>query len=357
MPPGDVKFDAGPAHFGDPILLQPSGLRCPDMADTVDLPGLLTEVIAEVQAEAEDRGVHVTASHVATMPRWVEADEAGLRRLLHNALDFVVGAATEGTVTVHLDAQDSDHDRWTCVIDWQDVRCSFGLTLPLARDRTVERPLRILIVDDSAQQRAMVAAYLTGTPHIVTEAQSGTAGVTQVQDAPVDVVLLDWQMPELDGAATCQAIRTHESDGGHPRTFIVALTGMGDDAGAATEAGVDASLPKPVSRAALFAVLGAVPDAADTPPPPPALWAGLPPPQLLAVARHQLSTILAATPGTQVERLRLFGHHLKATAAGAGLSDVSYLAGTLEDAAESGVPTRAQIAARTLQAWMARLEF
>jgi len=327
------------------------------MADTLDLPELLTAVIAEVQAGAEARGVHVTASHLATMPRWVEADEAGLRRLLHNALDFVVGAAAEGTVIVHLDAEDADHDRWTCVIEWQDVRCSFGLTLPLARDRTAERPLRILIVDDSTQQRAMVTGYLTGTPHGITEAAGGTEAVSQVKAAAVDVVLLDWQMPGMDGATTCRAIRAHEADdGGHHHTFIVALAGMGDTPEQATAAGADACLPKPVSRAALLGLLGTVPEVPVTPAPAPTSWSGLAAPQLLAVARHQLSMILVASPGTQLERLRLFGHHVKVAAAGVELPDIAYLAGALEDAAESGVPTRAVTAARTLQAWMARPE-
>lgn len=354
MPPEVVKFDAGTAHFGDPICPGHPGYDARTMSDTLDLPELLTEVIAEVQAEAEDRGVHVTASHVATMPRWVEADEAGLRRILHNALDFVVGAATGGTVTVHLDPQDTDHNRWTCVVEWQDVRCAFGLTLPLARDRAMERPLRILIVDDSAQQRAMVAGYLAGTPHVITEAAGGTEAINQVQVAARDVVLLDWQMPHMDGAATCRALREHEAGDGLRRTFIVALTGMGDDTGEATETGADACLPKPVSRAALVDVLGRVPVAEVAQVAPPATWTGLPASQLLAVARHQLSMILAAAPGTQLERLRLFGHHLKGATTDALLTDIAFLAGALEDEAESGVLTRALTAARTLQAWMAR---
>jgi CheY-like chemotaxis protein len=356
MPPGDVKFDAGTAHFGEPFCSGHPGYDARTMADTLDLPELLTEVIAEVQAEAEARGVHVTASHLATMPRWVEADEAGLRRRLHNALDFVVGAAAEGTVLVHLDAEDVDRDRWTCVMEWQDVRCSFGLTLPLARDRATERPLQILIVDDSPQQRAMVAGYLAGSPHGITEAAGGTEAISLVKAAPVDVVLLDWQMPGMDGAATCRAIRAQEADGGPRRTFIVALAGMGDAAEEATGAGADGCLPKPVSRTALLSLLGSVPEATGPPAPAPTTWSGLPPPQLLAVARHQLSMILVASPGTQMERLRLFGHHLKTAATDAHLSDIAYLAGGLEDAAESGVATTAMTAARTLQAWMARAE-
>lgn len=323
------------------------------MAETLDLPELLTELIAEVQAEAEGRGVHVTAADVAAMPRWVEGDEAALRRMLHNALDFVVGAATDGTVVVRLDAGDTSPDHWTWVIEWQDVQCSFGVVLPEAMDRTETRPLRILIVDDSAQQRAMVAAYLAGTPHQITEAAGGDDAVRQVQAAAVDVVLLDWQMPEVDGAATCRAIRAHEADGGHRPTFVVALTGTGGES-EAREAGADLSLPKPVSRSALFAVLGTVPEAGETPAPAPTLWTGLPQAPLLALARYQLSTILAAAPGTQIERLRLFGHHLKVAATDAELSDIAYLAGALETATESGVLTVSQTAARTLQAWMTR---
>lgn len=77
---------------------------------------------------------------------------------------------------------------------------------------------------------------------------------------------------------------------------------------------------------------------------------------MLAIARHQLMTILMAGGGTQVERLRILGNTLKAAAADSGLQDIAQLAGALEQAAESGETKETQIAARILLAWLSKME-
>lgn len=77
---------------------------------------------------------------------------------------------------------------------------------------------------------------------------------------------------------------------------------------------------------------------------------------MVAIARHQVTTILMSGAGTQVERLRILGNVLKTTASDAGLTDIAQLAGALEQAAERGDLRETQIAARILLAWMAKVQ-
>lgn len=340
------------------------------MTEPIDLPHLIIEVIAEVQPAADAKGVHVAATNLATMPRWVEADEAALRRILLNTLDLVVGAATDGTVVLRLDEHDADRDRWICVIAWrgdedavvEEVKSAFVMTLPRGSGSASDHPLDVLVVDDSAQHRSVVAAYLANSPHTVVECEGGAEAVELVQSHTFDVVLMDLQMPGMNGLAAIQAIREFETAHDRPPVFIVALTAIGgsEDVSDAEDAGANNCLAKPLSRNTLFKALAGIPQApapeepvAEVEPivqaaPPSDLSAS----QLLAVARQQLGTILTTAPGTQVERLRLLGHHLKSTAGDAGLADIAHLATALEDAGTAGSLKDTQTAARTLQAWI-----
>ncbi len=339
------------------------------MTDAFDLPQLITDVIAEVQSTAESKGVFVEATQLASMPRWVVADEAQLRRMLLNGLDLAIGAATDGVVILRLERQDPDRDRWTCVIDWQgddagsvdSMRITFGVELLPGPSADADRPLRVLVVDDSAQHRTIVAAYLAGTPHEVTAASAGAEAIERLQANPFDVILMDVQMPEMDGFTAIRAVRELEAAQQQVPAFIIALTAMGasDDVEEAEAAGADECLAKPLSRAAIFKALSAVPEPTQptqpTQPTPTPPAPDLPPSQLLAIARHQVTTILMAGAGTQVERLRILGNTLKTTASDAGLGDIAHLAGALEQAAERGELKETQIAARTLLAWMAKV--
>jgi len=342
------------------------------MTEPIDLPHLIIEVIAEVQPAADAKGVHVAASNLAAMPRWVEADESALRRMLLNTLDLVVGAATDGTVVVRLDTHDADRDRWICVIAWrgdedaviEEVKAAFVMTLPPGLGATSDRPLDILVVDDAAQHRAVVSAYLANTPHTVIECESGADALDHVRSHRFDVVLMDLQMPVMPGVVAIRAIRDFESTHGRSPVHIIALTAMGasDDVSEAETAGADACLEKPLSRSAVFKALSTVPERAADPVVPapvvpapvvaPPAHVDITPGQVLVAARQQLGAILATAPGTQVERLRIMGHHLRSAAADMGLADIAHLASALEHAGESGSFKDTQMAARTLQAWI-----
>lgn len=110
--------------------------------------------------------------------------------------------------------------------------------------------LRVLLADDSEASRALVGLLLTGLPCALDQAADGAEAVERYGRAPYPLVLMDLEMPEMDGLAATRAIRAHEAAEGLPRAVILALTAHEDEAHlrACREAGCDGVLTKPVNR-------------------------------------------------------------------------------------------------------------
>jgi DNA-binding NtrC family response regulator len=81
---------------------------------------------------------------------------------------------------------------------------------------------RILVIDDQPQIRDNCREALEDAGHTVMVAADGREGVKLYQREPVDLVILDLYMPELDGLATIQALRAAT-----PRLPIIAMSGGG----------------------------------------------------------------------------------------------------------------------------------
>jgi len=125
--------------------------------------------------------------------------------------------------------------------------------------RAEDRPLRILLVEDNPFNQQVVAGFLARTGHQLEIAKDGQQGVERLGEQRYDLVLMDVQMPVMDGMTATAAIRERErTEGGH--VPIVALTAhaMKGDRERFLEAGMDAYLPKPIDRDELLALVRAV---------------------------------------------------------------------------------------------------
>jgi PAS domain S-box-containing protein len=119
------------------------------------------------------------------------------------------------------------------------------------------RPLRILLADDSCDNRALVHAYFKKTPYIVDEAEDGAAAVEKFRTGIYDLVLMDIEMPVMDGYSATRAIRAIERETGRQRVPILALTAsvLAVALEKTIEAGCDAYVVKPVKKATLLAAI------------------------------------------------------------------------------------------------------
>jgi PAS domain S-box-containing protein len=123
-----------------------------------------------------------------------------------------------------------------------------------ASSAILNRPLQILMADDSNDNRALIRAYLKKTPYLLVEAEDGQDAIDKFIAGNFDVVLMDIQMPNVDGYEATSAIRVWELANSRRRTPIVALTASALDGAInrSKAAGCDAHITKPVKKSTLL---------------------------------------------------------------------------------------------------------
>ncbi len=110
----------------------------------------------------------------------------------------------------------------------------------------------VLVVDDGLANRELVQAYLSGLDCEVRLASDGASALEQIQQEPPDLVLLDVQMPGMDGYEVCRRIKAGPGGRLLPVVMITALN-QTDDRVRALESGADDFMSKPVERVELVA--------------------------------------------------------------------------------------------------------
>ncbi|HEX9016648.1 MAG TPA: response regulator [Chloroflexota bacterium] len=214
------------------------------------------------------------------------------------------------------------------------------------------RPLRVLLVEDSEDSQLLIQSYLKKTPYTLEFAENGQEGVDKFKAARYDVVLMDTQMPVMDGTTATRLIRTWESEAGLRPTPIIALTAyaLREDAQRSLQSGCDAHLSKPVKKAKLLETimehtLGVPPgeessvegdsaggrivvqadaDIADLIP------------RYLENRRKEVDYLRAALDREEFEAIRNVGHTLKGTGGGYGFAAISEIGKEMERAGSAG---------------------
>jgi two-component system sensor histidine kinase/response regulator len=131
------------------------------------------------------------------------------------------------------------------------------VTAPLSTAST--RALRVLLVEDSPDNQLLVRAYLKQPDYFLDVAEHGVVALDKFKSAHYDVILMDVQMPVMDGYAATKAIRSWERDHDLPPTPIIALTALAlkEEGARIFEAGCNTHLTKPVKKSTLLEVLRA----------------------------------------------------------------------------------------------------
>jgi CheY-like chemotaxis protein len=112
---------------------------------------------------------------------------------------------------------------------------------------------RVLLVDDNRVNQQLAAAMLDrlGLAHDM--ADNGAEALRRLNDTPYALVLMDMEMPEMDGVTATRHIREREDRDGTPRLPIIAMTAnaLREDKERCLAAGMDGYIAKPISRKAL----------------------------------------------------------------------------------------------------------
>ncbi|MDB6079031.1 MAG: Multi-sensor hybrid histidine kinase, partial [Akkermansiaceae bacterium] len=133
------------------------------------------------------------------------------------------------------------------------------------KDFAAVHPLRIAVVDDNAVNLKFMAAMLRSFGYPLSSFSDATTALETLSREPYDLILMDVQMPGMDGHEATRRIRSGAVGELNRRTCVIALTAsaMAEERAACLAAGMDDFISKPVSRAGLLEKLSATSDRAS----------------------------------------------------------------------------------------------
>ena len=117
---------------------------------------------------------------------------------------------------------------------------------------------RVLVAEDNAVNQILIEAILKRMGHFCDVVSNGIEAVRQAQAAHYDVVLMDMQMPEMDGLAATREIRrieTTQPGAGHLPIVAMTANAMAEDRAACFAAGMNDYVSKPIDVAELQAAI------------------------------------------------------------------------------------------------------
>jgi CheY-like chemotaxis protein len=209
-------------------------------------------------------------------------------------------------------------------------------------------PLRILMAEDSPDNCTIALAYLEDTPYQIDIAETGAIACEMFTQGHYDLVLMDRQMPVMDGLTATRTIRAWEKTHDRLPTPIIALTAsaLKGDREACLAAGCTAYLTKPIKQDVLlqaivdFSKVTAVP-APDSP------RRRIVPsraerkiidraPAYLEHCRQNLIVMRVAMGRGDYETVLVIGHNMRGSGGGFGFQPISEIGAALEQAADEG---------------------
>jgi signal transduction histidine kinase/CheY-like chemotaxis protein len=126
---------------------------------------------------------------------------------------------------------------------------------------------KVLIAEDNEVNRQILETVLKGVGVTVSSAINGEQAVERFRQEAFDIILMDVQMPEMDGLQATRIIRQIETQNAWPRIPIIALTAnaLADDKSNCLNAGMDAYLTKPYMRKQMLESMARLIEARDRP--------------------------------------------------------------------------------------------
>jgi CheY-like chemotaxis protein len=251
--------------LGNAIKFTESGevaLRVTPDADSA-VPGALRFAIS-------DTGIGIPGEKLdAVFERFTQADSSTTRRYGGSGLGLTISKQLVelmgGTIQVESCVGRGSVFSFAVPLEiWEGA--TQRTTVPVGADPDQPLPaLSILLVEDSPDNRTITMAYLRDTPYCVEIAENGAVACEKFAAGRYDLVLMDRQMPVMDGLTATRAIRAWEVANQHPPTPIIALTAsaLKGDQEKCLAAGCTAYLTKPIKEEVLLQAIRAHSLAAD----------------------------------------------------------------------------------------------
>jgi two-component system sensor histidine kinase/response regulator len=212
--------------------------------------------------------------------------------------------------------------------------------------------LRILLAEDSQDNVMLIQSYLKASGCSLDLASNGEVALRKFISGTYDVVLMDVQMPVMDGYSATRRIRQWEGENRARPVPILALTAhaLPEEVQKSLDAGCTAHLTKPIRKATLLHAIeehttGRVRVRVNS------SLAELVP-RFLENRRRDVEAIAAALKHADYENVRILGHNMKGTGAGYGLNRITEIGASLEQAAGRREPEEIRARAAELARYL-----
>jgi len=233
------------------------------------------------------------------------------------------------------------------------------------------RPLRILLADDTTDNQTLIRVYLRGSSHEIDTVEDGESAVAAFKSKRYDLVLMDVQMPIMDGYIATREIRAFEAERGSTAVPIIALTAFSlpDEMENCFDAGCSAHLAKPIRKQALLdaivaqtanlaiddydtanltdfrrVVVDVDPDLEDLIP------------EYLEHRREDLAEMNTALEVGDYDKIRILGHSMRGSGTAYGFEGISVIGEEAESAAKIGDVNAMQHVVDELCRYLERVE-
>ena len=208
---------------------------------------------------------------------------------------------------------------------------------PAGAEKALRSGSRILLVEDNPENMILLRAYLDNLPLELDFASNGAEALAKRRESNYDLVLMDIQMPVMDGYTATREIRAWEKVKGLPPVPIVALTAHALDGAYADSlnAGCDSHLTKPVERHDLIDAIAKFAQRPVAPKPSISDPIAALRPAFLAKRGLDLVKMKNALAARDFASIQTIGHNCKGTGAGYGFPDISRIGAAIELAAKA----------------------
>ncbi|MDP3632993.1 PAS domain S-box protein [Phenylobacterium sp.] len=312
-------------------------------------PDLDPAVPTALRFTVTDSGIGIADSKLARVfERFTQADSSTTRRFGGSGLGLTISKRLVELMGGRI---------W--VSSRVDVGSVFAFALPLevwaSANRPVSMPvgagpaaplapLQILMAEDSPDNCTIALAYLDDTPYRVDVAETGIIACEMFKAGRYDLVLMDRQMPAMDGLTATRTIRAWEKANDRRPTPIIALTAsaLKGDRETCLAAGCTAYLTKPIKQDVLLAAIlhyATLAPPAEPAPEEPRSWR--PSERLLAQipayldsCRQDVITMRDALDRADFEPVTILGHNMRGSGGGFGFQAITDFGAGLEQAAE-----------------------
>ncbi len=196
--------------------------------------------------------------------RFEQGDRSRTRRHGGAGLGLTIAKHLVGLMDGEIDATGApgEGSTFTVRLPMAVVAAPVQVDPEIEAEAAPDRPLRVLLADDHPTNRRVVQVLFTDLPVDLVCVENGEQACDAFAVHRFDLVLMDMQMPVMDGLTAVRAIRERERLRGMSHTPIVMLTAnaLPSHQAASLSAGADLHMAKPIEAAKLFGVLQAVAD-------------------------------------------------------------------------------------------------